>query len=167
MMPNELGYVLAILLRVVRPIEAIVVGKFFTPDNQKSAMKQKYSTRIFITYGKEWDSRRLSALLKAWWKKNMGLPIAMNLHRQFAVGMQRKFVSYPQEDPKRAIAQQAFAHGETADEMNYARLHGTPSIPLSRQTLFEAISKDWLREFDFFDPKSYRESLWNDSDIYR
>jgi hypothetical protein len=64
------------------------------------------------------------------------------------------------------IAQQAFAHGETADEMNYARLHGTPSIPLSRQTLFEAISKDWLKEFHFFDPKSYRELFWDDSDIY-
>ena len=80
LMPNELGYVLAILLRVVRPIEAIVVGKFFTPDNQKSAMKLLYSTRIFITYGREWDSRRPSALLKACWKKNMDLPIAMNLH---------------------------------------------------------------------------------------
>ena len=167
LMPNELGYVLAILLRVVRPIEAIVVGKFFTPDNQKSAMKLLYSTRIFITYGREWDIRRLSALLKAWWKKNMDLPIAMNLHRQFAVGMQRKFVSYPQEDPKCVIAQEAFAHGKTADEMNYAKLHGTPSIPLSRQTLFEAICKDWLRQFDFFDPQLYRESLWDDSNIYR
>jgi hypothetical protein len=144
-----------------------LVGKFFTPDNQKSAMKKKYSTHIFITYGREWNSRRLSTLLKAWWGENMGLPIAMNLHRQFAVGMQREFVSYSQEDPRCAIVQHPFAHEETADEMNYARLHGTPSIPLSRQTLFEAISKDWLREFDFIDPKLYRESLWDGSNIYR
>jgi hypothetical protein len=80
---------------------------------------------------------------------------------------QQWLVSYPKEDPKHVIAQQPFAHGETTNKMNYARLHGTPSIPLSRQTLFGAISKDWLKEFDFFDPKSYRELLWDDSNIYR
>jgi hypothetical protein len=101
-----------------------------------------------------------------WWEKNMGLPIAMNLHQQFTVGMQRRFVSYPQEDPRCPIAQQAFAHGGVADKMNYAKLHGTPSIPLSRQTLFEAISKDWLRQFDFFNLRLYRESLWDNSDIH-
>jgi hypothetical protein len=88
LMPNKLAYVMAILLRVVRPIEATVVRMFFTPENEKSAMKKKYCTRIFVTSGREWDSRRLSALLKAWWQENMGLPIAMNLHRQFAMGMQ-------------------------------------------------------------------------------
>jgi len=164
LMPNELGYILAILLRVVRPIEATVVAQFFTPDNQKSRMKKLYSTRIFITYGQEWNSEKLSLLIKTWWMKNMGLPIALNLHRQFTVAMQRKFLSYPKDDPRRSAAAEAFAHGDKADEMNYARKRGDPSIPLSRQALFETVCKDWLGHFGFEDPKAYR-ALWDDGEL--
>jgi len=55
-----------------------------------------------------------------------GLPIALNLHRQFTVAMQRKFLSYPKDDPRRSAAAEAFAHGDKADEMNYARKRGDP-----------------------------------------
>jgi hypothetical protein len=165
LIPNELAYILAILLRVVRPIEATVVAQFYTPVDRKQMMKRLYSTRIFVTYGQEWNADKLSLLMKTWWMKNMNLPIALNLHRQFAVGLQRRFVAYPKSDPRRTAAQEAFAHGETADEMNYARQRGDPSIPLSRQTLFESVCKDYLRLYGFKDPRAYR-LLWDDSNIY-
>jgi hypothetical protein len=166
LMPNELGYVIAILLRVVRPIEATVAAKFYAPVGQKKKMKKLYGKRLFVSFGRAWDSTKLSALLKGWWKENMGLPIAMNLHRQFTVGMQRQFVQYPEDDPKKSAAQEAFAHGKRADELHYAKKHGDSNIPLSRQTLFEAICKDWLAVFGFKDPRAYRESLWDDTDIF-
>jgi hypothetical protein len=166
LIPNELGFLMAILLRIVRPIEATVVGHFFTPAARKSRMKNLYSSRILVTYGQEWDSTRLSLLLKTWWMKNMQLPFALNLHRQFSVGLQRQFLAYRNADPRATVAQEAFAHGEKADEMNYAKMRGDPAIPLSRQTLFEAVCKDWLALFQFHNPEKYRVSLWDDSDIF-
>jgi hypothetical protein len=166
LMPNDLGILVGILLRVVRPIEITTVATFFTPTCQRSRMKKLYSKRIFVSYGKEWSGQKLSLLLKTWWMKNMNLPIGLNLHRQFAIGLQREFVSYPRNDPRKLAAQEAFGHGEQADEMNYARKRGDSSIPLSRQTLFETVCKDWLCLFGFPDPKAYR-SLWDDTDIYQ
>jgi len=88
LIPNELGYLIAILLRLVRPIEVTVVGQFFTPASHKSRVKKLYSSRIFVTYGQEWDSAKLSLMLKTWWTKNMNLPFGLNLHRQFSVGLE-------------------------------------------------------------------------------
>lgn len=162
LIPNELGYLMAIMLRFVRPIEATAVAQFFTPPTRKSKVKKLYSTRLFITYGQEWHPEKMSLSLKTWWTKNMQLPLALNLHRQFSVGLQRKFLSYKEADPRRAVAREAFAHGKEGDEMNYARQRGDPSIPLSRQALFEAVCRDWLHLFGFTDPKAYRKSLWDD-----
>lgn len=91
-MPNELGYLIAILLRVVRPIEAAVVAKFYAPVGQEKKVKKLYSRCLFVSFGCAWDSTKFSALLKSWWTEKMGLPIGMNLHRQFTVGMQQQFV---------------------------------------------------------------------------
>ena len=162
LIPNDLAYVMAILLHIVRPIEATAVAQFFMPSSKKSQTKKLYSTRLFVTYGREWDSGKLSLLLKTWWLKHMQVPFGLNLHRQFAVGLQRRFVAYPQSDPRRAIAQEAFANGLKGDEMNYAKEQGAPSIPLSRQTLFDTVCRDWLQLFGIVDPKSYRTSLWDD-----
>jgi hypothetical protein len=167
LIPNELGYLLAILIHVVRPIKATVVAQFFTPANQKAMMKKLYSTRLFVTYGQEWDSTKLSLLLKTWWVKNMKVPFGLNLHRQFAVGLQCKFLSYPKDDPTRTAALEGFAHGEKGDEMNYSCLQGDPSIPLSRQALFDSVCKDWFMIFGVRNPGLYRESLWDDSDIFQ
>jgi len=166
LIPNELAYLLAILLRIVRPIEATVVAQFFTPANRKLKMKKLYATRIFVTYGQEWDSPKLALLLKTWWLSKMNLPFGLNLHRQFAVGLQRHVLTYPKDDPRKAVAGEGFAHGKKGDEMNYARLHGDPTLPLSRLALFDSVCKGWLQIFGFEDPQSYRESLWDDSDIF-
>jgi hypothetical protein len=166
LIPNELAYVLAILLRIVRPIETTVVAQFYTPADRKSKMKKLYSTRLFVTYGQEWHGDKLSLLMKTWWLKNMNLPVALSLHRQFTVGLQRRFVAYPKADPRRAAAQEAFAHGERADEMNYARQRGDPSIPLSRQTLFHSVCVDYIGLYGIKDPIAYR-LLQDDSDIYQ
>jgi hypothetical protein len=156
LIPNELGYILAILLRIIRPIEVAVVGLYFTPDTGKAKLKKLYASRIFVTYGQPWSSEKMSLLLKSWWMRNVELPIGLNLHRQFSVALQRQFLSYRNNNPKRQAAQHAFAHGEQADEMNYARKHGDPSMPLGRQQLFEEVCRDWLKLFGFDDPSSYR-----------
>jgi hypothetical protein len=74
----------------------------------------------------------------------MNLLIGMNLYQHFAMGMQHHFISYLRNGFKRVVGQEAFAYREKVDEMNYAKQHGDPSIPLSRQTLFKTICKDWL-----------------------
>ena len=90
-----------------------------------------YSTQPFVAYSKEWNSNKLSLLIEAWWIKNMNLPLALNLHQQFAVGLQHRFVAYPKADPRRMAVQEDFTHRDTADEMNYARNCEDPSMPLS------------------------------------
>jgi hypothetical protein len=137
LMPNELGLIIVILLRVVRPIEAMAVGKFYTPESQKEIMKRRYASKIFITFGQEWKVGKLSPLLKSWWTKNMDLPVGMNLHRQFSVGLQRKLNPYNRMDPRRKTAQLALAHGEEAGDLHYAKTVGDSNIPLTKQTLFE------------------------------
>jgi hypothetical protein len=166
LMPNELGLLIVILLRVVRPIEILVVGKFYTPETQKSAMKKRYASKMFVTYGQEWKSERLSRLLKGWWTKNMNLPIGINLHRQFSVGLQRRFQPYDKTDPRRKTAQLALAHGEIAGDLYYAKATGDSNIPLTRQALFEEISHDWMALFGFKNAAVYRESLWDDEEIF-
>jgi len=166
LMPNELGLLIVILLRIVRPIETLVVGKFYTPEPQKPTMKTRYASKMFVTYGQEWKSERLSRLLKAWWKKNMNLPIGVNLHRQFSVGLQRRFRPYNTVDPKHKAAQLALAHGEIAGDLYYAKVEGDSNIPLTRQALFEEISHDWMALFGFKNAAAYRESLWDDEEIF-
>jgi hypothetical protein len=80
------------------------VAQFFTPASQNLKVKKLYSTHLFVTYGQEWDSPKLSLLLKTWWMKNMKLPFGLNLHHQFTVGLQHKFLSYPKNNPRRAAA---------------------------------------------------------------
>jgi hypothetical protein len=166
LMPNELGFLIVILLRVVRPIETLVVGKFYTPESQKSTLRKRYASKIFITYGQEWKSEKLSLLLKSWWNENMDLPFGMNLHRQFSVGMQRRLMPYKTIDPRRRTAQLALAHSETAGDIYYAKEAGNSNVPLTKQNLFEEISADWMSLPGFKNPEAYRASLWDDSDIF-
>ena len=96
----------------------------------------------------------------------MNLPIGMNLHRQFSVGLQRRFQPYNKMDPRRKTAQLALAHGEIAGDLYYAKAEGDFNIPLTRQALFEEISHDWMAHFGFKDAAAYRESLWDDGEIF-
>ena len=166
LMPNELGLMIIILLRVIRPIEILVVGKFYTPEPQKSMMKKCYASKMFIPYGQEWKSEKLTLLVRSWWTKNMQLPIGMNLHWQFSVGLQRQFKPYTNADPKCQAAQQALGHGDIAGDLHYAKKSGDSNIPLTRQTLFAEISTDWMGLHGFQNPMAYRESLWDDTYIF-
>jgi len=121
---------------------------------------------MFVTYGQEWKSERLSRLLKGWWTKNMNLPIGINLHRQFSVGLQRRFQRYDKTDPRRRTARLALAHGEIAGDLYYAKATGDSNILLTRQALFEEISHDWMALFGFKNATVYRESLWDGEQIF-
>lgn len=158
LIPNELGYLMAILLRIVRPVEVIAIAKYFVDKKDQIAVKKLYRTRIFVSNGKVWRKGVMSQSLKAWWMKHMDLPIGLRLHRQFAVSLQRNKLNYRKDDPRRAAAQQALAHGRMADELNYGKKKGDSNMPKSRQEHFDAVSRDYLKVFGFKDPESYKDS---------
>lgn len=165
LMPNELGFIITILIRTVRPVEVAAYAQLYSSEDQKENLRFLYTSKLFVSFGQQWKSDRLSTLLKAWWKRYMDLPFGLNLHRQFAVGLQRKFLSYVEENPFHAAAPTALAHSRVADELNYAKSKSQLHIPLSKQQLFETTSRHWLSLHGFKHPETYRADLWDDTPV--
>jgi hypothetical protein len=111
-MPSDLGRIFGVLLRVVRPVEVVVVLQFHAKSKTMDALAKKtvvqaiedtYRTYIFVTRGSRWTSPHLSALIKSWFSERLGADLGMNLHRHFAQSLQRQFLSYPTQSPLRSL----------------------------------------------------------------
>jgi len=148
----QVAGLLSAFLRVVRPIELALALKFQIVA-EKSKVMALYQERIFVSFGKAWESRRLTGIIYDWYTSHLGLPIGIHLHRHFAQALQRRL--YPRSNLADQALQKlneaanlALGHGKEAGEMNYARDH-SDVLQMSQQEMFERVGKDWLQFLGF------------------
>jgi hypothetical protein len=141
--PHPLAEVITKLLRIVRPLEAMAVYSQAATGGED--ILEVYRTYLFVSFGQRWDARRLSTLLYGWFMRELGVPFGMNRHRHFAQSLQRKFLSYRDDDPLAETANQAMGHGKEVSDLNYARHVGGLPIACSDQQRFETIGTDWIK----------------------
>lgn len=145
LVPYTLAYIMAILGRLTRPVEMVTLAMFMgVSDEEREAIRYTYRTHVFASFGREWDSNKLSNAIKSWFRDNLNVPIGMNLHRHLAQALQRKYLSYDGKKNNMATTANAMlGHGDEAGEMNYAVEKGA-SLPISRAELFVNVCVDYI-----------------------
>lgn len=151
--PFKLARIIGILLRIIRPIEMMAVMSDFASDGAET-IYNNYSTYMFVSFGKLWDSDRLSAAIKEWFTDNLNVPFGLNLHRHFAQALQRKFHSHQTTDVHGDAANQGFGHSAEVADFNYARQPGDLMVGVSERQKYEVVGISWLNwhEIDISPP---------------
>lgn len=148
LLPYRLARIVAIFWRLVRPVETVAFSKSMSlSDMANDQLRALYGSRIFASYGRQWDKDKATELLKAWFKDNLGVPIGINLHRHLAQALQRKFLKYGEKASNLSkAANEILGHGDEAGEMNYAVEEGS-NLPISREELFVTVCSDYISLF--------------------
>ncbi|KAF8432914.1 hypothetical protein L210DRAFT_3650015 [Boletus edulis BED1] len=141
--PFKLARIIGILLRIIRPIEMMAVMSEFASDSAET-IYNNYSTYMFVSFGKVWDSNRLSAAIKEWFTTNLDVPFGLNLHRHFAQALQRKFHSHQTTDAHGDASNRGFGHSAEVADLNYARQPGDLTIGISERQKYEVVGMSWL-----------------------
>ena len=81
-LPYRVALLLFILVRVVRPVELILVLKYWTKSGEENikATVRLYKLRLFASWGKAWTSDNMSTILMAWFKKGLGIPMGLRMY---------------------------------------------------------------------------------------
>lgn len=157
---GEVAVLLSTFLRVVRPLELLLTLTFFggsTAEKEAETM-YLYQTRLFVSFGKLWDSEYLSRIIRDWYSDRLGISsMGLAMHRHFAQALQRRLYSKSEVDlPTRLLSETAnlaLGHGREAGEMNYAR-QDSDVLTMTQQERFERVGKDWIGFLGFKVPES-------------
>jgi len=86
-----LAHIFLVLLRCIRPLELQVLKGVTTVDNSVDSV---YTTMLFASWGKVWDSKGAAEAFSAWLSNGLGLEFKTGVafYRQFATALQRKWL---------------------------------------------------------------------------
>ncbi|KAG2336410.1 hypothetical protein BDR05DRAFT_124015 [Suillus weaverae] len=157
---GEVAVLLSTFLRVVRPVELLLALTFFggSVAEKEAEIMYLYQTRLFVSFGKLWDSQDLSRIIQDWYANRLGISsMGLALHRHFAQALQRRLYSKCEVDlPTRLLSETAnlaLGHGQEAGEMNYAR-QDSDVLMMTQQERFERVGKDWIGFLGFKEPET-------------
>ncbi|KAG9310527.1 hypothetical protein JVU11DRAFT_9070 [Chiua virens] len=140
--PFALSTILTKLLHIVRPIEALAFTSQTIGD--KTEIQNIYSTYLFVSHGKMWDSSRLSTSLHAWFLRELKVPFGLHMHRHFAQALQRKFLSYAERNELNNTANNVMGHGRELADLHYARETQDLNLDTSERCRMEQVGVDWI-----------------------
>ncbi|KIK37330.1 hypothetical protein CY34DRAFT_92921 [Suillus luteus UH-Slu-Lm8-n1] len=157
---GEVAVLLSTFLRVVRPLEQLLIMTFFggAVAEKEAEIMYHYQTRLFVSFGKLWDSEYLSHIIRDWYANRLGISsMGLAMHRHFAQALQRRLYSKREVDiPTQLLSETAnlaLGHGREAGEMNYAR-QDSDVLTMTLQERFERVGKDWIGFLGFKVPES-------------
>jgi hypothetical protein len=129
LIPYRLFALLFALIRVVRPLELLVLSDFYVPEHKRKETFDAYSQNIFASMGKGWNATKMGSVLKRFFTTGLDVTMGVRLFRHFAVGVQRHFpkTNYgiyntaPDERRLAYIADLMAGHSTKVAEQYYAR----------------------------------------------
>ncbi|KAF8870599.1 hypothetical protein BD779DRAFT_1680942 [Infundibulicybe gibba] len=150
LIPYRIFALLYALIRLVRPIELMVLFEFVIKSEKRQATTNAYRERVFVSNGHAWDPTRMSKAIERFFEKGMGVKMGVRLFRHFAIAVQRHFPStnyglYETNKDERRLALVAdlmAGHTTKVAEKHYAR---TESVVIGLVTRLDyiRICKDW------------------------
>lgn len=146
---RRLSRILFILLRIVRPIEVMIMKRWagIKPERH-DAMLEAYRHKLWVSWGVPWKSATLTHVLTTWFEKGLGLRIGLALWRHIALAMRNRYLKL--DDDKNKLLREAAiamaAHSKSVDEKHYAIQKGSNYSP-SEEAAFIAIVKMWHELF--------------------
>jgi hypothetical protein len=122
-MPWEIFRLLYILLRIVRPLELMVLFATIIPDTDKPATIQAYNKHLFASMGKAWKSADISKALQDWFMDVIDFPLGLHDYRHMAVAIQRKYMDLRNKEPSELdVAINVLrGHKKAVGDSHYAR----------------------------------------------
>ncbi|KIM51974.1 hypothetical protein SCLCIDRAFT_32998 [Scleroderma citrinum Foug A] len=142
--PHAVSTVIMKLLRIVWPVQTFTVKSQTSTEHQDNVV-DIFDTYIFASFGKVWDTQKVSNALKNWFEERLAVPFRLNQHRHFAQAVQRKFLTYDQKDNELEVtANLGLGHGQEAANMNYARQKGDLDLDVTQRMRFETVGSDWI-----------------------
>lgn len=149
LVPYQVFQLLYILIRIIRPIELVVLYDYIIPFDQQQATTNAYKDHVFASYGRAWTPEFSSAALLAFTRKSeMGFSMGVREFRHFSIAVQRQKLNYkgasynPNATKMSAAADAMAAHTPAVAEYHYARLEGAIGTA-SQDELFMQVSCDW------------------------
>jgi hypothetical protein len=148
LLPYDLAVILAILIRIVRPIELAPLLEFhIRPEDQEKTL-EVYRTRVYASWGEAWDSGMLSASLMAFFKEGFGYNMGIQAYRHLAIAFGQRYLDYHKEvnTLARALSDQA-GHTVDMEARIYAgKKNSTQNLPTD-ENHFIRVSRDWHQMF--------------------
>ncbi|KAH0835419.1 hypothetical protein J3R83DRAFT_9045 [Lanmaoa asiatica] len=118
--PYTLSIIFTKLLHIIWPIKTFAFSSKAALGN-KLEIQNVYSTYIFVSHTKVWNSARLSDGLHNWFLHKLNVPFGLHLHRHFAQALQRRFLSYEKCNELHKTANNVMGHGSELANLHYAR----------------------------------------------
>jgi len=149
LLPYRLARIFYILLRIIRPIEVLILSEFVVKPEMKELMMEQYQTKIFVSWGRAWTTHVMSATLMAWFKMAIGHPIGIRTYRHLAIAMQERYLDYAESEGTlmaRVAAEQA-GHTQETGEHDYAIEEGSTGYSQSEEKRYIRVGKDWHKLF--------------------
>ncbi|KJA14729.1 hypothetical protein HYPSUDRAFT_59206 [Hypholoma sublateritium FD-334 SS-4] len=158
LLPYRVYRLLWILVRVIRPIELVVLFDLLIKHENRQAVILAYRQRIWVSYGRAWSPAQLSDNLKFCMERGMGAKMGARIYRHFSIAIQQH---YPETNYGRfetTAAEQARFHSAVVDlmaghipdvaDMNYARVQDILTKP-GLKAAFVRVLKDWHKFLGF------------------
>jgi hypothetical protein len=91
LVPYVVFWLLYILIRVLRPIELLVIQDIYISADKQQQTFDAYSQQIFASMGRGWDDNMMRKALEKFFEKGLGVQMGVRVFRHFAVAVQRDF----------------------------------------------------------------------------
>lgn len=150
LVPYQLFVLLYALIRLVRPLELLVLYDLQIPAQKRQEVYDCYSQKIFASMGKGWDERRMSQALEKFFKMGLDIKMGVRVFRHFAVAIQRHFrqtnygiyETVPDERRLALIADLMAGHTTEVAEKHYAR-ESSVVVGVISKSDYIRICQDW------------------------
>ncbi|KAJ7210265.1 hypothetical protein B0H12DRAFT_1151777 [Mycena haematopus] len=125
MLPQRISRLLYIMIRVVRPVELLVLLQHVVPKRKHETTLRLYSNRVFATMGHEMTSTFLSKNLGGWLKGaegslGLGFHMGGRMYRQFATALDRKYLGSLEVDPLATVGDHQAGRTTAVSHRHYA-----------------------------------------------
>jgi hypothetical protein len=147
---------LYMLIRIVRPVELLVLHDFCIQEPKRQETFDAYTQSIYASMGKGWDAIKMSAVLERFFKMGLGVKMGVRLFCHFAIAVQQHFHqtnysiydTHPDEWRLAIVADLMAGHTTRVAEQNYARENSVVVGMISKSDYIR-VCQDWhtLHEF--------------------
>lgn len=149
LLPRRVFTLLFILIRLIRPIEAIVLFDFVVKADNQGRTFDEYSRHIFASDGRGWGEVRMRKELAEFFHRFFDIKMGTALYRHFAIAVQQHFPItnygvYDTDNKGRSdlVVDKMAGHSTSVAEFHYARTQGAIESKIS-EAAFIRVSKDW------------------------
>ncbi|KAJ7076236.1 hypothetical protein B0H15DRAFT_955761 [Mycena belliarum] len=123
MLDPRVSRLLYIMLRIIRPIELLVLLQHVVPPSKHEKTLDIYHNRIFATMGR--DMTNLSGNLGSWLQGTTDIPglqfhMGIRMYRHFATALDRKYLGALKENPLAMVGDHQAGRTTAVSDRNYA-----------------------------------------------